>query len=175
MSASVNILNRPHSITADVEVPEGGAEGILLAQGGNDGGFSLYIQNGKLCYAYNYVGRKIYCVQSVEPVPGGPHKLRFEFEVSGKPDISKGKGAPGKGQLYFDGRLVGQGQIELTNPLTIGLLSSIVCGLAPGAPVTPAYKPPFAFTGVIHSVIVDVSGELIKDTEAEVRMILARQ
>ena len=175
VSASVNILNRPHSITADVEVPEGGAEGILLAQGGNDGGFSLYIQNGKLCYAYNYVGRKIYCVQSVEPVPGGPHKLRFEFEVSGKPDISKGKGAPGKGQLYFDGRLVGQGQIELTNPLTIGLLSSIVCGLAPGAPVTPAYKPPFAFTGVIHSVIVDVSGELIKDTEAEVRMILARQ
>jgi arylsulfatase A-like enzyme len=173
--ATVNVLNRPHSITADVDIPEGGAEGVLLSQGGNDGGFSFYVQDGKLCYAYNYVGLKLYHVQSVEAVPPGRHKLRFEFEVSGKPDIENGKGAPGKGQLYLDGKLVGQGPIELTNCLSIGLLSSIFCGADPGAPVTSAYQRPFAFTGAIHSVTVDVSGELIKDTEAEVRMILARQ
>ena len=101
--------------------------------------------------------------------------MRFEFEVTGKPDIAKGKGAPGKGQLYFDGRLVGESEIELTNPLTFGLLNSIVCGADQGSPVTPEYKPPFPFTGAIHSVTVDVSGELIRDSEAEVRMILARQ
>ena len=174
-NATVNILNRPHSITADVEIPMDGAEGVLLSQGGNDGGYSLYVQNGKLRYAYNYVGRNLYYVESVETVPTGRHELRFEFEVTGKPDIANGRGAPGKGQLYFDSRLVGESSIELTNPLAIGLLSSIVCGVDIGAPVTPEYKPPFSFTGVIHSVTVDVSGELIRDAEAEVRMVLARQ
>jgi len=101
--------------------------------------------------------------------------LRFEFEVTGKPDIANGKGAPGNGQLYFDSRLVGESKIELTNPLAIGLLSSIVCGVDLGSPVTHEYKPPFPFSGTIHSVTVDVSGELIRDTEAEVRMVLARQ
>ena len=175
VNATANILNRPHSITADVEIPEGGAEGVLLSQGGSDGGYSLYVQDGKLHYAYNYVGRNIYYVESVETVPAGRHQLRFEFEVTGKPDIANGKGAPGKGQLYFDSRLVGESNIELTNPLTIGLLSSIVSGADIGAPVTHKYKPPFPFTGKIHNVTVDVSGELIKDSEAEVRMILARQ
>ena len=175
VNATANILNRPHSITADVEIPEEGAEGVLLSQGGSDGGYSFYVQNGKLRYAYNYVGRNLYYVESVETVPAGRHELRFEFEVTGKPDIANGKGAPGKGQLYFDSRLVGESNIELTNPLAIGLLSSIVCGVDLGAPVTPEYKPPFPFTGTIHRVTVDVSGELIRDTEAEVRMILARQ
>ena len=175
VNATANILNRPHSITADVEVPEEGAEGVLLSQGGSDGGYSFYVKNGKLRYAYNYVGRNLYYVESVETVPAGRHELRFEFEVTGKPDIANGKGTPGKGQLYFDSRLVGESNIELTNPLAIGLLSSIVCGVDLGAPVTPEYKPPFPFTGTIHRVTVDVSGELIRDTEAEVRMILARQ
>jgi hypothetical protein len=95
--------------------------------------------------------------------------------VTGQPDIAHGKGAPGRGQLYFDSRLVGESDIDLTNPLALGLLSCIVCGADPGSPVTHKYKPPFAFTGTIHSVTVDVSGELIKDREAEMRMVLARQ
>ena len=174
-SATANVLNRSHSITADVDVPRDGAQGVLLSQGGSDGGYSFYVQDGKLRYAYNYVGRNLYYVESVEAVPAGRHELRFEFEMTGKPDIANGKGAPGKGQLYFDTRLVGESNIELTNPLAIGLLSSIVCGVDLGSPVTREYKPPFPFTGTIHSVTVDVSGELIRDTEAEVRMILARQ
>jgi arylsulfatase len=175
VNATANILNRPHSITADVEIPQGGAAGVLLSQGGNDGGYSLYVQDGTLRYAYNYVGRNLYYVKSTEAVPAGRHQLRFEFEVTGKPDIAHGKGAPGKGQLYIDGKLVGQSAIELTNPLAIGLLSAIVCGADPGAPVTPNYKPPFPFSGTIHSVTLDVSGELIKDEEAKMRAILVRQ
>jgi hypothetical protein len=175
VNATANILNRPYSITADVEIPQGGAEGVLLSQGGNDGGYSFYIQNGKLSHAYNYVGRNMYYVESAEAVPAGRHQLRFEFEITDKPDIAHGKGAPGKGQLYVDGKLVGQSDIPLTNPLAIGLLSTIICGGDPGAPVTPKYKPPFPFTGKIHKVTVDVSGELIRDHEAELRRHLARQ
>ena len=175
VNATANILNRPYSITADVEIPQGGAEGVLLSQGGNDGGYALYVQDGKLSHAYNYVGRNLYYVESSEAVPPGRHELRFEFEVTDKPDIAHGKGAPGKGQLYIDGKLVGQSDIPLTNPLAIGLLSTINCGSDVGAPVTPKYKPPFPFTGKIHKVTVDVSGELIKDEEAELRRHLARQ
>jgi arylsulfatase len=175
VNATANILNRPHSITAEVEIPQGGAAGVLLSQGGNDGGYSLYVQDGKLRYAYNYVGRNRYDVESAEAVPAGRHQLRFEFEITGSPDIAHGKGAPGRGQLYIDGKLVGQSDIALTNPLAIGLLSAIVCGADQGAPVTPRYKPPFPFTGTIHRVTVDVSGELIKDTAAEMRIAMARQ
>jgi arylsulfatase A-like enzyme len=174
-NAVPTILNRPHSITADVDIPEGGVEGVLLAQGGNDGGYSFYVQDGKLRYAYNYVGRNLYYVESETVVPAGQHELRFEFEVTGPPDIPHGKGAPGRGQLYIDGKLVGQGDIPLTNPLTIGLLSVFTCGADTGSPVTPKYKPPFAFAGTIHGVTIDVSGEHIKDEEAELRRILARQ
>jgi arylsulfatase len=168
-NAIPSLLNRPHSITADVEIPKSGAQGVLLSQGGSDGGYSFYVQDGKLCYAYNYVGRNIYYVVSTEVVPTGRHELRFDFEVTGKADIAHGKGAPGKGLLYVDGKLVGQGDIPLTNPLSIGLLSTVICGVDPGAPVTPKYKSRFPFTGIIYGVSVDVSGELIRDHEAEVR------
>jgi arylsulfatase A-like enzyme len=169
------LLNRPHSITADVELPKGGGEGVLLAQGASDGGFSFYIQGGRLRYAYNYVGRNLYYIESTGPLPEGRHKLRFEFEVTGKPDIAHGKGAPGRGQLYIDGKLAGQGDIPLTNPLSLGLLSAITCGADAGSPVTPKYQPPFLCTARIYSVTVDVSGELIKDDAAKMRAVMARQ
>ena len=175
INATANVFNRPYSITADVEIPQSGAEGVLLSQGGNDGGYSFYVQNGKLCHAYNYVGRNIYYVESAEAVSSGRHQLRFEFQMTGKPDIAHGKGAPGKGQLYVDDKLVGQGDIPLTTPLTFGVVSYINCGADVGAPVTPKYQPPFPFTGKIYKVTVDVSGELIHDHEAELRRHLARQ
>jgi arylsulfatase len=101
--------------------------------------------------------------------------LRFEFKVTGQPDLAKGKGTPGRGQLYIDEKLVGQIDVPLTTPLALGLTSGVTCGIAPGAPVTPDYEPPFKFTGKIYSVMVDVSGDLIQDREAEMRTIMARQ
>ena len=95
--------------------------------------------------------------------------------MTGKPDIKSGKGAPGRAQLYVDDKLVGQGDIPLTMPLTIGLAGGIVCGADTGSPVWDKYKPPFKFSGTLYSATVDVSGELIKDDEATLRMHLARQ
>jgi arylsulfatase len=175
VEAAAHVLNRPHSITADVDVPAGGAEGVLLAHGGNDSGYSFYMKGQKLHWVHNYVAKNYYHVESVETVPGGRHQLRFEFEVTGKPDIAKGKGAPGRAQLYIDEKLAGQTEVPVTTPLTLGLTGGVTCGSAPGAPVTPDYKPPFEFTGTIYSVIVDVSGELIKDSEADIRRIMAQQ
>jgi arylsulfatase len=173
--SAVKVLNRPHSITADVEIPVGGAEGVLLAHGGIDAGYSFYMKGGKLHWVHNYVSRALYHVESREKVPEGRHQLRFEFEVTGKPDIANGKGAPGRAQLYIDGKLVGQAEVPVTTPLALGLTSGVTCGSAPGAPVTPDYKPPFKFTGKIYNVTVDVSGELIEDKEVEMRMAMARQ
>ena len=172
--AAPRLLNRPHAITADADIPTGGAEGVLLCQGTRVGGWSFYIKDGKLHYAHNYVARAIYQVASADPVPAGRHELRFEFEPTDKPDIAHGKGTPGRAQLYIDRHLVGQTDLPVTTPLafTPGALS---CGANPGSAVTPDYQAPFRFTGTLYSVTVDVSGDLIVDSEAEVRMAMARQ
>ena len=174
--AGANVMNRPHSITADVEIPVGGAEGVIFSHGGSDGGYSLYMQDGKLHYVHNYVAKEYFHVESTEDVPTGSHKLRFEFEVTGPPDIHAGKGVPGLAQLYFDGRLVGQAEFPYTTPLVFGVAGgALECGMDSGSPITPEYKPPFEFTGTIDTVTVDISGELIRDSEAEMRQIMARQ
>ena len=173
-NAAAIVLNRPHAITADVDFKLGD-EGVLLAHGGNDGGYSLYVKDGILNYAHNFVTRTIYHFESLEAIPEGRHQLRYEFEVTGKPDFLQGKGAPGRGQLYIDGELVGQIDIPISTPNIFGLTGALSCGANPGSPVTPDYEPPFEYSGTLYSVTVDVSGELIKDTEAEMRMILARQ
>ena len=175
INSGPTVLNRSHSLTADVEIPEGGAEGALVSAGDVQGGFSLYVQDGKLHYVYNYVGSQFFHVESNTPVPDGRHTLRFEFEVTGKPDIKNGKGAPGRGQLYIDDKLVGQVDIAVTMPLSIGLAAASSAAPTSGPPVWDKYKPPFKFTGRIYTMTVDVSGELIKDSEAEMRVAMARQ
>jgi arylsulfatase len=174
-NAGPRLLNRTHSITADVDIPSGGAEGALVSYGGVDGGYSFYVKDNILQYVQNYVARDYLHVASTVPVTAGHHTLRFEFEVTGKPDFANGKGTPGRAQLYIDGTLVGQAEFPHTTPFSLGLTGGITVGADPGAPVAPFYTTPFEFTGTIHSVTFDVSGDVIKDTDAEMRMILARQ
>lgn len=173
--AGVNVMNRSHSYTAEVEIPAGGAEGVLLSAGDVQGGFAFYVQGGKLRYIYNYVGSEFFHIESRDPVPEGRHSLRFEFEVTGKPDVAHGKGAPGKGVLYVDGDRVGEGDIPLTMPIMIGLAGGFVCGADTGSPVCDRYGPPFKFTGTLHSVTVDARGDRVEDKEAALRVALARQ
>jgi arylsulfatase A-like enzyme len=174
-TATVNVINRPHSITAEVDIPEGGAEGVLLSYGGNEGGYVFYMQQNKLHYAQNVVSARLLHVESMENIPTGRHSLRFEFEPTGKPDLKAGKGVPGRAQLYVDKRLIGQAEFNATVPITYGLGGGMACGADPGSPVTTAYKPPFNFTGTIYQVTIDVSGKLIKDDETEMSMVMAHQ
>jgi arylsulfatase A-like enzyme len=172
--AGPRVLNRPHSITATVEIPEGGAEGVLLSQGSAAGGYSLYMKDGALHYVHNYVSRSLHRVSSPEPVPAGVHELRFEFQPTGKPDLPAGKGAPGLLQLYIDRALVAEAEAPVTIPFAINP-GALTCGANPGSPVTPEYSSPFRFTGTLHSVTVDMSGDLIHDSESEMRVAMARQ
>ncbi|MDX2380241.1 MAG: sulfatase-like hydrolase/transferase, partial [Acidimicrobiia bacterium] len=174
-NAAPQLLNRPHSITADVEIPVGGAEGMIVVHGGTDGGYALFVRDGKLAWVHNYVAREYPTVASSEPIPEGRHELRFEFEVTGAPDIANGRGTPGIAQLYVDGSLVGAADVPVTSPLSLGLTSPLHVGEAPGAPVAPGIVSPFTFTGKIHSVTFDVSGDLIEDDEATMRRLMARQ
>ena len=92
------MYNRAHSIEADVEIPAGGAEGVLLAQGGDAGGYAFYVKDGRLCFLYNYVGLDRFEVRAEDGgSTEGRHALRYEFEPTGEPDIANGKGAPGAG------------------------------------------------------------------------------
>jgi arylsulfatase len=172
--AAPRVLNRPHSITAQVEIPAAGAEGVLLCQGTAAGGYSLFVKDGKLRYVHNYVGRAVYGVESEEVLQPGKHELRFEFEPTGQPDMAHGKGAPGRLQLYVDGILAGNAEAPVTTPFALNP-GALTCGANPGSPVTDDYPSPFKFTGTIHAVTVDVSGELIHDPEAELRVHMARQ
>jgi arylsulfatase len=168
-------LNRPHSITVDLEVPDGGADGALVAQGGTDGGYALFVKDGRLTWVHNYVARDYLYVVAEGDIPAGRREVRFEFEVTGPPDIAGGRGTPGKGELYVDGRLIGAAEVPVTSPLAIGLTSGLVVGQAPGAPVCPDFEPPFVYGGTVHSVTIDLSGELIEDDEATLRRLMARQ
>ncbi len=175
VNAAANIMNRPYSITANVDYKEGD-QGVLISQGGIDGGYSLYVQDGNLHHLYNYVARSYSHVQSQVQISEGPHTLRYEFEVTGEPDLLNGKGAPGVGQLYIDGELVGQVEMPLTNPIVLGLASGVSVGRDAGSPVTMEhYQGPFEYTGILDTVTIDVSGDLIKDEEAQMRAIMARQ
>jgi arylsulfatase len=175
INAAANIMNRAYSITVDVEFAEGD-QGVLISQGGIDGGYTFFVKDGKLHHLYNYVARTYFHVESESAVPAGRRQLRYEFEPTGEPDVLAGKGAPGRAQLYIDDKLVGQTQMTVTNPIMLGLASGVAVGADPGAPVSmDAYKGPFPFTGTIHTVTIDVSGDLIVDEEAVMRMVMARQ
>lgn len=118
-NVAVKVLNRAHSFPASVEIPKGGAAGVLICHGGNAGGYSFFVKDKKLHYVHNYVGAEEFHVESKKEVPEGKVKLRFEFEPTGKPDVAKGKGASGRAQFYIDGKLAGQGDIPATVPLLL--------------------------------------------------------
>jgi arylsulfatase len=172
MAAAVNTRNRSYSITAEVDIPDGGAEGVLLATGGRFGGTSLYVQAGKLRFAYNFLNHHIDYAVSDRDVPSGPGTLCMSFEKTGQQPF----GAGGTARLYINNEQVGEMQIARTIPFMAGLADALQCGFDGGAPVTDEYEAPFRFTGTLRRVIVDVSGhEPPRDLEQEAVIEMARQ
>ena len=174
-AASPQVYNRPHSITADVVVPESGADGVLLAHGNRHGGYSFFLKDGYLNHVHNYLGKKWFRVSSPDPVPTGEVSLRFEFEPTGEPDFTVGKGSPGRSQLYVDEQLVASVDFPYTVPATFGIIGA-TAGRDGTDSVSPHdYTAPNHFTGEITSVTLDVSGELIVDTETELQRLMTQQ
>jgi hypothetical protein len=112
-------------------ISKGGAEGMLVCNGGNFGGYTLFVKDKKVHYVHNYVGAEEFHVVSKVDVPEGKVQLRHEFEATGKPDSKKGKGSPGKAQLYINKKLVGEMSLPYTVPLALGIGSGIFVGRDP--------------------------------------------
>ena len=178
-NVAVKLLNRSHSLTAEVEIPKSGAEGVLICHGGNVGGYTLFVKDKKLHYVHNYVGAEEFHLVSDRDVPEGKVELRYEFEAVGKPDLAKGRGSPGKAELYINNKLVGQMELPYTVPLALGIGSGVFVGRNSGSSVSALYSPPFEFTGKILHVTADISGKLIPDSDdekhARAKVAMARQ
>jgi len=172
LDAAVNTKNRSHSITAEVVMPDSGGEGVLLASGGRFGGFALYVKDGFLHYAYNFLGSEIYQVTSSERVPAGACTLVFSFEKTGTAWV----GAGGIARLYINGRPAGEGELPRTIPFFAGLSERLQCGRQEGTTTCDDYRAPFAFTGLLKRVTVDVTGaEPPRDLQQEAQVAMTRQ
>jgi len=147
----INVKNRSHTITAEVEVPQGGANGVILAQAGRFGGWSLYLKDGKLTYSYNWLGLKQFTVAAADALPSGKTTIRFEFVYDGG-----GVGKGGTGTLYVNGKNVATGRIEQTQCCAFSADEGADVGADEGTPVTEAYQVPFKFTGKIDKVTIEL-------------------
>jgi arylsulfatase A-like enzyme len=157
-AVAANVLNRSHTITADVVIPDGGAEGVLLAQGGRFAGYSFFVKGDRLHYVHNYLGLEEYSVTSSVELPIGAVKLRYEFERSAPPNLAAGKGSPGIGRLYVDGSQVAEMEIPVTVPLAFSLSGEGLCvGWDSQSPAASAYHDEFPFSGTIRQVVVDLA------------------
>jgi arylsulfatase len=151
-NAFINIKGRAYSITAPVELRDGAASGVVIAQAGAFGGWTLYLKDGRLHHEYNYFGIERTNIGGEAPLPAGEHVLRYEFAPdSGKP------GAGGRCKLLVDGRTVAQGQIPRTQPFAFSADEGVDVGLDGETAVSNDYTVGRdAFTGKIMKVTVEV-------------------
>jgi arylsulfatase len=152
-TAAPNTKNKSHSITADIVMPERGGEGVIIAEGGASAGFSMYVQDGKLVYHYNWFDDTRYTITSSEPVPPGKSTVKFDFAYDGG-----GVGKGGTGTLFINGKKVGEARIEKTVAGRFGI-DTFGVGMDTGSPVSNSYKPPFAFNGEIEKVEIILGEE----------------
>ena len=170
----VSIKNKSYAITADLDVPKSGAEGVIIAQGGNVNGWSLYAKGGKLKYCYNFFGIDVTFVEATQPIPAGNHQVRMEFKYDGG-GVAKG----GAVTLYVDGKAVGQGRIEKTVPMAFSADETCDVGKEAGSPVSPDYGPTGnEFSGEVNWVQIDLEKDdhdHMVSPEERFRVAMARQ
>ena len=170
-SQAVNIRNRSYAIRAEVEIPAGGAEGVIFNHGSRFGGHGLYMKDGRLHYLYNWLGEIEQKISSSKPVPTGASTLSAIFTKEGEnpPHVANGTLA-----LYIDDEKVGEGKIR-TQPgkFSIGG-EGLTIGRGSGELVTGdwTFAWPWTFTGTVKRVVVDVSGEVSIHHEREAQAML---
>jgi arylsulfatase len=175
-SSLVNIKNKSHAVTAEIVVREGGASGVLVAQGGAFGGWSLYLHDGRPTYCYSFFGVQRFKVAADRQVPEGKHQVRMEFAYDGG-GLAKG----GAVTLYVDGQSVAEGRVEHTQPLIFSADETADVGHETGTTVSDDYDVESSrFTGTIDWVQIDL-GEDAEDAdhlispEERLRIAMARQ
>ncbi|HEY9663858.1 MAG TPA: hypothetical protein V6C65_35870, partial [Allocoleopsis sp.] len=170
----INIKNKSFSITAEIEVKDQPANGVIIAQGGRFGGWSVYTKDGKLKFTYNVLGIHEFPTEATTPIPQGKHQVRMEFTYDGG-GLAKG----GNVALYYDGQPVGNGRVEATQPMIFSADETTDIGYESGTPVSPDYDTHSSkFTGKIHWVQLDVGKDdhdHLITPEERLRVAMARQ
>jgi arylsulfatase A-like enzyme len=167
--SSPNTKNLHHTLAAEVDIPKGGAEGVLVCCGGHTGGFSLFLKEGKLHWEHNYYNETRYCVSSAGPIPMGRHVLSAEVKVDKEGKFETG----GTVTLRLDKTTIGEGRFDKQIGGFFTANESFDIGCDTCSPVSDQYETPFAFTGIIHRVLVDTSEATFEDLAAH-REHLAR-
>lgn len=176
-SSVINLKNVSHAVAADIEIPDGGASGVIVSQGGAFGGWSLYLRNdGTPAYCYNLMGMRSTTVAGGQPLEPGRRRVAMVFDYDG--------GGPGRGggvTLTVDGQTVAEGRLEATVPLVFSLDETTDVGHDTGSPVSKDYgAEDNAFTGTVESVLLQVAEGAtdfnnLVDPELRLSMALARQ
>jgi arylsulfatase len=170
----VSIKNRSFAVTAELDIPTDGASGVIIAQGGRFGGWSLYAKDGRAKFVYNVLGIQEFPTEAETPIPAGRHQLRMEFAYDGG-GLAKG----GAVTLYYDGTAVGSGRVGATQPMVFSADETTDIGYESGTTVTPDYTAESSrFTGKIQWVQVDLGKDdhdHFIDPEERLRIAMARQ
>ncbi len=172
----VSMKNKSHSITAQVDVPEAGATGVIIAQGGAFGGFALYAKDGRPAYCYNLFGLQLFKVYGEDPIPAGEHQVRMEFTYDGG-----GLGKGGDVKLYVDGEQVGEGRADNTVPMVFSADETTDVGSDSATPVSDDYGPRDSeFTGSVLWVQLDIDAaaedlDHLITAEERMHVAMARQ
>jgi arylsulfatase len=170
----VNIKNKSFSVTSNITVPDGGAEGVIIAQGGRFGGWAVHAREGRLKFTYNVLGIHEFAVSAEQPIPSGEHQVRMEFSYDGG-GLAKG----GKVTLFNDGNQVGEGRVDMTQPMIFSADETTDIGRETGTTVSSDYTAATSkFNGKIAWVQIDLGEDdqdhLIDDDE-RLRIALAKQ
>jgi arylsulfatase len=172
----LNVKNRSHAVTAEIRVPDDGARGVIVAQGGAFAGWSLYVANGRPKYCYNLFGLRLFYVEGAATIPTGTHQVRMEFAYDGG-GLAKG----GTVSLYVDGEKSGEGRVDATVPLIFSGDETCDLGSDTASPVTPDYTTESSrFNGTVEWVRIDVD-EAAEDVDhlispdERLRLAMARQ
>jgi arylsulfatase len=170
----VSIKNKSFSVTAELDVPEGGVEGVIIAQGGRFGGWAVYVKDGKAKFAYNVLGIQEFVTEADTAIPAGTHQVRMEFAYDGG-GLAKG----GDVTLYYDGTPVGTGRVDGTQPMVFSADETTDIGYESGTTVTSDYTVASSrFTGKLHWVQLDVGTDdhdHYIEPEERLRVAMARQ
>jgi arylsulfatase len=170
----VSIKNKSFSVTAEIDVPEAGANGVIIAQGGRFGGWCVYAKDGKAKFAYNVLGIHLFTTEAESPIPAGKHQVRMEFAYDGG-GLAKG----GDVTLYYDGAPVGAGRVAATQPMIFSADETTDIGYESGTTVTPDYSARSSrFNGKIHWVQLDTGvddNDHYIDPDERFRVAMARQ
>jgi arylsulfatase len=170
----VSIKNKSFAVTAEVVVPEGGADGVIIAQGGRFGGWAVYARNGRAKFVYNVLGIHEFSTEAAEALPSGTHQVRMEFAYDGG-GLAKG----GDVSLYYNGVVVGTGRVGATQPMVFSADETTDIGYESGTTVTADYTAHGSrFTGKINWVQLDLGGDdhdHFVDPEERLRVAMSRQ